>query len=90
MPVACNKASRKADGVMVYAHGHAAEVWWKGLVNKVTRLDSLQVWRLPTEAVAQLSRMAERSMHLQVTLQEGEVTFSNANDAVHFVPQRWK
>jgi uncharacterized protein YaeQ len=84
------KAAGKADGVMVYAHGHAAEVWWKGLVNKVTRLDSLQVWRLPTEAVAQLSRIAERSMHLQVTLQEGEVTFSNANDAVHFVPQRWK
>lgn len=84
------KAAGKADAVVVYAHGHAAEVWWKGVANKLTRLDTLQVWRIPTEAVQQLGRMAERTIHAQVTLQEGEVTFSNAHGSVHFTPLRWK
>ena len=43
------KACSKADAVFVYAFGSAADVWWRGIENKVSRLDKLQAWRLPTE-----------------------------------------
>ena len=84
------KACSKADAVVVYAFHHAAEVWWKGIEGKVSRLDKLQVWRLPTEAAQQLASLAERSMQLQATVQEGALTLSSNLGSVHVEPLRWK
>lgn len=84
------KACSKADAVVVYAFGSAADVWWRGIQTKLTRLDKLQVWRLPAEAAPALAALAERSMQLQATLQEGEVTLSSAQGSVHIAPLRWK
>ena len=84
------KACQKADAVRVYAFHHAAEVWWKGIETKLTRLDKLQVWRVPSEASQQLGQMAERSMQLQATVQDGALTLSNARTSVHVELERWK
>jgi len=85
-----NKACQKADAVMVYCFNHAAEVWWRGIENKLTRMDKLQVWRVPTEASQALAKLAERSMQLQATVQEGALTLSNSKDSVHLEVVRWK
>ena len=74
----------------VYCFHHAAEVWWKGIENKLTRLDKLQVFRVPTEAAQALARMAERSMQLQATVQDGAVTISGEQGSVHIEPLRWR
>lgn len=84
------KACSKSDAVIVYCFHHAAEVWWKGIENKLTRLDKLQVWRLPTDAAQQLATLAERSMQLQATVQEGGLTLSSTRGSVHVEPLRWK
>jgi len=84
------KACQKADVVRVYAFHHAAEVWWKGIETKLTRLDKLQVWRVPTEGSQALAQLAERSMQLQATVQEGAVTFSSDKGSVHIELTRWK
>jgi len=84
------KACQKADAVKVYAFHHAAEVWWKGIETKLSRLDKLQVFRVPTEASQQLAGMAERSMQLQATVQDGAVTISGAAESVVIEPIRWK
>jgi uncharacterized protein YaeQ len=84
------KACQKSDQVRVYAFHHAAEVWWKGLADKVQRLDKLEVWRVPAESSQALARMAERSMKLQATVQDGAVTVSGDKDSVHLEMQRWK
>ena len=84
------KACQKADAVIVYAFHHAAEVWWRGLADKVARLDKLQVWQVPSESSQALARMAERSMQLQATVQEGAVTFSGGGEVVHIEPVCWK
>jgi uncharacterized protein YaeQ len=65
------KACGKADQVMVYCFNHAAEVWWRGIENKLSRPQNLQVWRIPTEASQALAQLAQRSMQLQATVQEG-------------------
>jgi uncharacterized protein YaeQ len=84
------KACQKGDEVLLYCFNHAAEVWWKGIETKLTRLDKLQVWRVPTEGSQELAKLAERSMQLQATLQEGSVTFSSDKGSVHIELIRWK
>jgi uncharacterized protein YaeQ len=76
--------------VLLYAFSSAADVWWRGIETKLTRLDKLQVWRLPTEAAPALAALAERSMQLQATIQEGEVTLSSTRGSVHIALVRWK
>ncbi|GKT25013.1 YaeQ family protein [Acidovorax sp. SUPP3334] len=84
------KACSKSDAVIVYCFHHAAEVWWKGIQTKLSRLDKLQVWRLPAEASQAMAALAERSMQLQATVQEGALTLSSNLGSVHVEPQRWK
>ncbi|MBY0410730.1 MAG: YaeQ family protein [Burkholderiaceae bacterium] len=84
------RACSKADAVIVYCFNHAAEVWWKGIETKLSRLSKLQVWRIPTEASLAMAAMAERSMQLQATVQEGALTLSSQRGSVHVEPVRWK
>ncbi len=90
------KACSKADAVLVYAFSHAADVWWRGIEGKLTRLDKLQVWRLPAEQSQALAAMAERTMHLQALIQDGILTLTasgsatSASQSLTLEPQRWK
>jgi uncharacterized protein YaeQ len=84
------KASSQADAVIVLAFSAAADVWWRGIQHKLSRLSKLQVWRLPADAVQGLQALAERSMQLQATLQDGAFTLSSGRGTVHIEPQRWK
>ena len=84
------KACSKADAVRVYAFGNAAEVWWRGIQGKLARLDKLQVWRLPAGAAQELAQLAERSMQLQATLQDGALTLSSSRGSVYLQPERWQ
>lgn len=84
------KACRKADQVVLYAFHHAAEVWWRGIETKLTRLSNLSVWRIPTEASQALAQLAERSMQLQATIQEGALMLGNGARTVDIEPVRWK
>lgn len=84
------KACSRAEAVVVYAFHHAAAVWWKGIENKLSRLNKLQVWCLPSEATQALAALAQRSMQLQATVQEGAVTLSSEHGSIHIEPLRWK
>ncbi len=57
------KACSQADAVRVYAFAHAADIWWKGIEGKLSRLDKLQVWRLPTEAAHERDGQLGRAQH---------------------------
>lgn len=87
---AITKACRKSDQVVLYAFHHAAEVWWRGIETKLTRLSNLQVWRIQSEASQALASLAERSMQLQATLQEGTLMLGNGSKNVDLDPLRWK
>lgn len=87
---AITKACRRADHVVLYAFHHAAEVWWRGIENKLTRLHNLAVWRIPAEQSQALAQMAERSMQLQATVQEGGLMLGDAQRSVSLEPLAWK
>lgn len=84
------RACGKADRVIVYAFHHAAEVWWRGIEGKLARLRNLEVFRIPAAAAQELARLAQRSMQLQATVQEGALTLGDAGASVHLEPLRWK
>ena len=84
------KACQKADQVILYAFNHAAEVWWRGIETKLTRLDKLQVWRVPTQASQALAQLAQRNMQLQATVQEGTLSLSDNTTHIDIECIRWK
>ena len=85
-----SKACQKADLVRVYAFHHAAEVWWRGMEGKVSRLDKLEIWRIPSEKSQELARHTERNMQLQASIQEGSLTLTGPQFSLHLEPVRWK
>jgi uncharacterized protein YaeQ len=85
-----SKACGKADQVVVYCFHHAAEVWWRGIETKLTRLHNLSVFRVPATASQALAALAQRSMQLQATVQEGNLMFSDGAGTVDIEPLRWK
>jgi uncharacterized protein YaeQ len=84
------KACGKADEVVLYCFNHAAEVWWKGMQSKLIRPQNLSVFRVPTVASQALIALAQRSMQLQATIQEGVLTLGDASHTVDIEPIRWK
>ncbi|MBS0428952.1 MAG: YaeQ family protein [Proteobacteria bacterium] len=84
------KACGKADQVIVYAFAHSADIWWRGMETKLSRPQNLQVWRIPTAASQQLSTLAQRSMQLQATVQEGALMLGDGSNTVDIEPLRWK
>ncbi|MEN9559810.1 MAG: hypothetical protein RLZZ502_1021 [Pseudomonadota bacterium] len=83
------KACGKSERVLVYAFHHAAQVWWKGLESKLKRCQNLQVCVLEAPQSQALATLAERTMNLQATIQEGMLSFSNEKNMVEITPLRW-
>ncbi|NRF67989.1 YaeQ family protein [Aquincola sp. S2] len=81
------KACGKSERVTIYAYGSAAPIWWAGIETKVTRLRNLEVWRLLPEQAQALAGLAQRSMQLQVQVQDGHVWISNDLGSVELQPQ---
>lgn len=82
------KACGRAGEVVVLAYGRALEVWWNGVRGKLERHGNLRVFELGREASAELARLAERTMRLQFTIQDGHVWVGNGRDSVALEPKR--
>src|SRR5262249_17853265 len=87
-PVA--KACGKADHVIVYPYASAADVWWRGIEGKLVRLSNLEVLRFPAAHAQQLAQLAQRSMQLQATIQDGALRLSHDSGTVALETERWK
>ncbi|MBR9869911.1 MAG: YaeQ family protein [Gammaproteobacteria bacterium] len=83
------KACNRSKQVILYTYGgRAVPVWWEKHHNKLTRFGNLTVVELPADPIAELATLAERSMTLQVSIQDGEVTFSNDASLVSITPEQ--
>lgn len=83
----CSKAGR----VVVYPYGgRTAELWWDKIKSSTLRFDNLEVVSFGEQATGELARLANRTMKLQINIQEGEVMVSAGDDIVYLTPARWK
>lgn len=84
------KACSKADAVVLYCFSHSADIWWKGMENKVSRLSNLSVYRISSPTSQALASMAQRNMQLQATIQEGVLSLGDSSQSIDIEPLRWK
>jgi uncharacterized protein YaeQ len=84
------KACGRADRVTIYAYGSSVPVWWAGLESKVARLKPLEVWQIEPAHSQALAALAQRSMQLQLTVQDGQAWLSDSRATAEIVPQPLK
>jgi uncharacterized protein YaeQ len=84
------KACSRADQVVLYCFSTSADIWWRSMRAKLARPPNLAVWRIPSAAAQALIPMAQRSMQLQATVQEGVLMLGDGALTVDVEASRWK
>jgi uncharacterized protein YaeQ len=81
------RASSRAARVSVYSFSASTPIWWSGIATRLTRASNLSVWQVPPEQSQALGALAQRSMQLQVTVQDGLVWVGDGRETVEITPQ---
>ncbi|WP_018150341.1 YaeQ family protein [Leeia oryzae] len=77
------KASNRSEKVILYVYGSsAADIWWQQNHNDFTRLDNLSVFKLAAAETQALTSMAQRTMQLQCTIEDGQVWVADGENSV--------
>lgn len=81
---ACNRSRRML--VLSYG-GRGAEIWWQQIATKVAGLRNLTVLSLDPEGSQALGALAERTMRLQCTIQDGTVWLGGNGGDLEITPR---
>jgi uncharacterized protein YaeQ len=82
------RALGRADQVVVLAYGgRAADVWWAKEGPALTRLNKLRVLALDEAQSMALAALADRTMQIQCTIQDGQVWFSDGGQTLAIEPR---
>lgn len=85
------KACGRAQQVIIYCYNHrSAEVWWQQNEHKLQRYANLKIVKLGEEASEQLASLAERTMQLQCSIQDGECWISTDTANIQVELKTWK
>ncbi|BDH47017.1 hypothetical protein TUM12370_30610 [Salmonella enterica subsp. enterica serovar Choleraesuis] len=85
------KACSLARDVVLFTYnGRAASVWWQQNQERLAGFDNLTVWYIDNDQLAQLVSLAQRSMNLQATLQEGIIWLSDEQNSLEITLTPWK
>lgn len=76
------KACGRAAQVVVYCYSNSTSIWWNGISSKLTRARNLTVYAIAPATSLALSKLAQRNMQLQCTIQDGQIWVMQGNDAV--------
>lgn len=76
------KACGKAERVSVLAYGSNAPLWWSGVQPRLARARNLGVRSVPPEQTQALAALAQRTMHLQCSVQDASVWVGDAERQV--------
>jgi len=78
------QACGRAKQVVVYAYGgRGADLWWEKNRGTLERLPHLTVINLPLEASRALAQLAQPSMQLPCTIQEGQMWVGEGSHSAH-------
>jgi uncharacterized protein YaeQ len=78
------KACGRARRVIVYSFsGRSADVWWNQVRKDLEGLKNLTVINLLPGTGPELAKLAQRTMKLQCTIQDGQAWVTDSNTSVH-------
>jgi uncharacterized protein YaeQ len=85
------KACGRAERVFVYTYGgSSAALWWEGARSALAGLDNLTVIDLPFAATQALAQLAQRTMRLQCTIEDGQAWLADEETRVEVTPRTLK
>jgi uncharacterized protein YaeQ len=77
------RACGRAAQVFVYAYGdHVVDVWWDKARRDFSRSSNLKVMRVPSTSSQAAARLAQRTMRLDCTIQDGQIWLADAEHTV--------
>jgi uncharacterized protein YaeQ len=82
------KASGRADRVSVYSFSASTPIWWAGIATKITRASNIAVWQIDASQSQALATLAQRSMQLQISVQDGTAYLGDGERSVEITPVR--
>jgi uncharacterized protein YaeQ len=82
------KSAPRAERVTVFSFASSSAIWWSGVATKITRARNLTVWQVPAEQSQALAELAQRTMQLQVTVQDGTAWIGDGQRSVEVTPER--
>src|SRR5712691_10845900 len=81
------RACGRAEAVFVYSYGgRGADLWWSQSSDKLDRAGNLTVINLPMTATRSLAELAQRSMQLTCTIQDGQIWVADSQQSVAIEP----
>jgi uncharacterized protein YaeQ len=83
------KACHRAKRVIIYSYGSRNKVWWQQIRNKLQRFHNLSVINLPVTTTDALSALVERSMHMQISIEDTQAWINIRQQTIHFQPEYW-
>lgn len=82
------RATARVERVSVYSFSASTPIWWKGIEPKLTRARNLSIWQIPPEQSEALAVLAQRTMTLQVTVQDGGIWIGDGTHSIEITPLR--
>ena len=76
------KACGRSAQVVVYSYATNSNIWWQGMGNRLERAKNLTVWNVPVATSQALEKMAQRTMQLQCTIQDGQLWLTDDTQTV--------
>jgi len=76
------RACGRAQQVVIYTYGRGADLWWGRSQAALERMQNLRVVRVPVATGQELAKLAQRTMQLQCTIQDGHVWLGDKDGAV--------
>jgi uncharacterized protein YaeQ len=84
-------AAGRAERVWVYSYsGRSADIWWQQVRARVEGVNNLSVKNLPAEPVRELAQLAQRSMQLNCTIQDGQVWVADDRRTIQVPLETWQ
>ena len=84
------RVTARVGRVSVYSFSASTPIWWKSIETKLTRARNLTVWQIPPEQSEALVALAQRTMELQVTVQDAAIWVGDGTHSIEVAPIRLK
>jgi uncharacterized protein YaeQ len=84
------KACGRSEQVIVYSFSSASDIWWKQMNSRLDRAKNLRVMNVPSDTSQALAKLAQRSMQLQCTIQDGQIWFTAGEESVQIDLETFK
>lgn len=80
------RMTARVGRVSVYSFSASTPIWWKNIESKISRARNLTVWQIPSHQSESLASLAQRTMELQVTVQDGAIWVGDGKSSIEVAP----